>query len=107
MAANQGYPEAEYTLSCIYLNDGNGLFPLNKKIAFDYALLASNKKHAKATYALGYYYEYGIGVEVNKIKSMDCYYKAAQEGDLRALKRLRGTIHEKEFEKKNNRCIIS
>ena len=87
----------------------NGMTGLssNPKLAFDFAKSASLKGHAKATFAIGYFYENGIGVKINVKKSVECFYAAAILGDSRGLKKMRGTIHENEFVKEHqdgNKC---
>lgn len=72
-SAEQGYAEAEFALSIIYLERHNypqSLIWLEK---------AAKQNHAKAQYKLGINYRYGFDVEVDKSKALYFLEKSAQQ----------------------------
>lgn len=96
IGVERGYPEAEFRLSRVFsCDDVYG----DKNEAFRLGMLASKKGCARAMYLVGTYYESGIGTEIDVAKSERCFFEAAKLGVGGALKRLKGTVYEKEFKK--------
>jgi len=88
-AAEQGDPEAELALSGWYLTGAENVLKQSDKEAFLWARKAANKGLAKAEYAVGYYYEYGIGVKKDLEEAKRSYLSAASQNNKRALIRLK------------------
>ncbi|KAG0321761.1 hypothetical protein BGZ99_003695 [Dissophora globulifera] len=80
--------EAEMALSGWYLSGSGNYFAADDHLAFQYASLAAEKQLPKAQYAMGYYYEMGISVEIDMDKAMEFYKMAAANGSKDAMKRL-------------------
>ncbi|KAJ2270241.1 hypothetical protein IW137_001573, partial [Coemansia sp. RSA 1287] len=77
-------------LSGWYLTGAEPHLPQNDVEAFLWARRAADRKLAKAEYAVGYYYECGIGVahpDVNEAQKW--YLKAAHQNNRRAANRLK------------------
>ncbi|KAG0215062.1 hypothetical protein BGX33_001559 [Mortierella sp. NVP41] len=80
--------EAEMALSGWYLSGADNCFAADDRLAFHYASLAAEKNLPKAQYAMGYYHEVGISVQIDLEKAMEFYKKAAENGNKDAKKRL-------------------
>ncbi|SCU95617.1 LANO_0E10858g1_1 [Lachancea nothofagi CBS 11611] len=92
-AKPRGNPIAMMALSGWYLTGATGVLKSNNKEAYSWArkaCQASEGKLARAEYALGFYYEKGIGCKPNADSARDHYTKAAQAGHQKAQERLRG-----------------
>ncbi|KAJ1998252.1 Cycloheximide resistance protein, partial [Coemansia thaxteri] len=89
-AAEQEDPDAELALSGWYLTGAEPILPQNDVEAFLWARRAAGRRLAKAEYAVGYYYECGIGVAQPDLQEAQSWYgKAALQGNRRAISRLR------------------
>ncbi|KAJ2145710.1 hypothetical protein IW136_000871 [Coemansia sp. RSA 678] len=89
-AAEKNDADAELALSGWYLTGAEPHLPQNDVEAFLWARRAADRKLAKAEYAVGYYYECGIGVahpDVNEAQKW--YLKAAHQNNRRAANRLK------------------
>ncbi|KAJ2676213.1 hypothetical protein GGI25_003719, partial [Coemansia spiralis] len=89
-AAEKNDSDAELALSGWYLTGAEPFLPQNDVEAYLWARRAADSKLAKAEYAVGYYYECGIGVahpDVNEAQKW--YSRAAQQRNRRAINRLR------------------
>ncbi|KAJ1966117.1 hypothetical protein GGI12_000321 [Dipsacomyces acuminosporus] len=88
-AAEKRDPDAELALSGWYLTGAEPYIPQNDLEAYLWARRAADSGLAKAEYAVGYYYECGIGVAQPDVSEARTWYvKAAQKGNRRAIHRL-------------------
>ncbi|KAI8326403.1 hypothetical protein GQ54DRAFT_294853 [Martensiomyces pterosporus] len=88
-AAEKRDPDAELALSGWYLTGAEPYIPQNDLEAYLWARRAADSGLAKAEYAVGYYYECGIGVTQPDVSEARTWYiKAAQKGNRRAIHRL-------------------
>ncbi|CCH42933.1 Activator of C kinase protein 1 [Wickerhamomyces ciferrii] len=88
-AAKQGSFAAEMALSGWYLTGAKGILEPNDKEAFLWARKSAESGFDKAEYALGYYYEVGLGVQADPELSRKFYLKAATQGHDKAIAKLR------------------
>ncbi|KAJ1906642.1 hypothetical protein LPJ81_001241 [Coemansia sp. IMI 209127] len=89
-AAEKNDADAELALSGWYLTGADPFLPQNDVEAYLWARRAADRGLAKAEYAVGYYYECGIGVTQPDVKEAQKWYaKAAQQQNRRALSRLK------------------
>lgn len=101
LAAEQGHPHACFALTAWYLIGVPGLMEPSDEQAFAWALRAAHSSMddggrgggrqrglARAEYAVGYFYEVGIGIEKNMAMAWTYYRKAAAQGEKRAMQRL-------------------
>ncbi|KAI9598655.1 hypothetical protein BDF19DRAFT_382249 [Syncephalis fuscata] len=88
-AADLGHPDAMVGLSGWYLTGLEGILAPDDSAAFELCYRAANDHHLpKAEYAVGYYYEVGIGVDIDMAEAMRWYEKAASHGSRDAQFRL-------------------
>jgi TPR repeat protein len=87
-AAHRGHPEAQMALSGWYLTGAPGVLEPRDQEAIKWCSLAANQNLPKAEYAMGYYHEVGVGVEINMDEAMKWYHRAARNGSVEAKKRL-------------------
>lgn len=90
LAARQGEPEAELSISKWFLCGFDGVFQKNDYMAYTYAERAAQSGLVMAEFALGYYHEIGIFVPVSISKALEWYEKAAAKGNKDASMRLEG-----------------
>ncbi|KAJ2225621.1 hypothetical protein GGF40_002040 [Coemansia sp. RSA 1286] len=89
-AAEKGDPDAELALSGWYLTGAEPNLPQNDVEAYLWARRAADHGLAKAEYAVGYYYECGIGVSYPDVQEAQKWYnKAAKKNNRRAIARLK------------------
>ncbi|KAJ2544977.1 hypothetical protein EV175_005845 [Coemansia sp. RSA 1933] len=89
-AAEKNDADAELALSGWYLTGADPFLPQNDVEAYLWARRAADRGLAKAEYAVGYYYECGIGVSQPDLKEAQKWYaKAAQKQNRRAINRLK------------------
>ncbi|CEP23334.1 unnamed protein product [Cyberlindnera jadinii] len=89
-AAKNGNSEAEMALSGWYLTGAKGLLEANDREAFLWAFKSAESGFDKAEYALGYYYEVGLGCERDLEMARKFYQRAASQGHEKAVEKLRG-----------------
>ncbi|QLG73987.1 hypothetical protein HG535_0F04990 [Zygotorulaspora mrakii] len=92
LAEPKGNAMAMLSLSGWYLTGASGVLQPNDEEAFKWAqksCQASDGKFGRAEYALGYYYENGIGCQKDLSEAMKHYNHAAKLGHLKAIERLR------------------
>ncbi|KAI8099546.1 uncharacterized protein BX664DRAFT_321571 [Halteromyces radiatus] len=96
LAAEQGHPHACFALTAWYLIGVPGVMEPSDEQAFAWALRAAHATPglARAEYAVGYFYEVGIGIEKNHSMAWDYYQKAAEHGEKRAIQRLQAGPHQ-------------
>jgi TPR repeat protein len=88
-AAKHGYAEAELALSGWYLTGAEGVIEQNDAEAFRWAQFAAEKNLARAEFALGHYYEKGIGVKADIEQAKYWYNRASLGGSERAKLRMK------------------
>ncbi|KAJ2842975.1 hypothetical protein GGI22_007369, partial [Coemansia erecta] len=89
-AAEKNDADAELALSGWYLTGADPFLPQNDVEAYLWARRAADRGLAKAEYAVGYYYECGIGVTQPDVKEAQKWYaRAAQQQNRRAISRLK------------------
>ncbi|KAJ1945746.1 hypothetical protein GGF37_001543 [Kickxella alabastrina] len=89
-AAEKGDPDAELALSGWYLTGAEPFLPQNDVEAYLWARRAADRRLAKAEYAVGYYYECGIGVARPDVEEAQKWYnRAALQENRRAIARLK------------------
>jgi TPR repeat protein len=88
-AAKQGNPQAEMALSGWYLTGAKNILEPNDREAFLWALKSTEGGFVKAEYALGYYYEVGLGCEKDLEMAKRFYQRAATQGHEKAIEKLR------------------
>ncbi|KAI0077433.1 HCP-like protein [Panus rudis PR-1116 ss-1] len=93
IAAQQNHRDACFALTSWYLVGSPGVLPQSDTEAFLWAKKAAEAGLVKAMYALGYFLEVGIGTEPNMSEAVSWYKKAADEGDKRAIQRLRSSTN--------------
>lgn len=116
-AADQGFAEAELSLSHWYLTgtpataledpehlDSYIVIKPSETDAFEWARRAAEQCLPKAQYTLGYYFEEGIGCEADLGAALLWYRRAAEQKYHRALKRLAEL--KVPFKRKSSKCII-
>ncbi|PWN43183.1 hypothetical protein IE81DRAFT_365994 [Ceraceosorus guamensis] len=88
LASQGGEIEADMALSKWFLCGADGCFDKNEDLAFTFAEKAARKGLASAEFALGYYYEVGVGCEKDVDQSRKWYKRAATQGNTDAKERI-------------------
>jgi TPR repeat protein len=88
LAARQGESEADMAISKWFLCGFENVFEKNEELAFTYAKRAAITKMPTAEFAMGYFYEIGMYVQVDLEESAAWYKKAADHGNKDALGRI-------------------
>jgi TPR repeat protein len=88
LAARQGEAEADMAISKWFLCGFENVFEKNEELAFTYAKRAAITKMPTAEFAMGYFYEIGMYVQVDLEESAAWYAKAADHGNKDALGRI-------------------
>lgn len=90
LAADQGHPHACFALTAWHLIGIPGVMEPSDELAFAWAKRAADDDQGlpRAAYAVGYFYEVGIGIEKNHTLAWAYYQKAAAHGEKRAVQRL-------------------
>jgi TPR repeat protein len=118
VSSESGEPRAQFALAGWYLTGAQGVLESNDQEAYRYCLLSANQEYEKAEYALGYFYEMGIGIEANAEESNKWYKRAADHGDQRAIDKISGNLishrpstnkneRKKYIEENQQDCIIA
>ncbi|CAH2355666.1 chitin synthase regulator Skt5p [[Candida] railenensis] len=87
-AALGGDAEAMLAMCAWYLVGSEPFLPKDESEAFEWALRSANANFVKAQYALGNFFEKGVGCEKNVKESQEWYKKAAENGDEKSLARI-------------------
>ncbi|KAK8869999.1 hypothetical protein IAR55_000569 [Kwoniella newhampshirensis] len=87
-ASKNGETEADMALSKWFLCGAEGHFPKNENLARTFAEKAARKGHPNGCFALGYYYELGVGGRKDLELARKWYQKAAILGNSDAPARL-------------------
>ncbi|KAF8515581.1 hypothetical protein JB92DRAFT_2914551 [Gautieria morchelliformis] len=93
IAAQQNHRDACFALTAWYLVGSPGVLPQSDTEAFLWSKKAAEAGLAKAMYALGYFYEVGIGTQPSMQDATQWYKRAADLGDKRAAQRLKASQH--------------
>ncbi|KAJ1930730.1 hypothetical protein IWQ60_000014 [Tieghemiomyces parasiticus] len=88
MAAEQGHKEAQMALSAWYLSGSPGTVEQNDSLAFKWCAKSAEQGLVKAEFAMGYYYEVGIGTPVDTGRAMEWYRLAVSHGNQEAQQRM-------------------
>lgn len=81
LASKQGEAEADMALSKWFLVGSEGVLSKNEELSYTYAQRAAHTGLATAEFALGYFHEIGMYVQVDLDKSREWYDKAAKHGN--------------------------
>lgn len=102
LAARQGEPEAEMSISKWFLCGYEGVFEKNEELAFSYARRAASSSFATAEFAMGYFYEIGMYVPVDLKEAREWYGKASDHGNKDAAARIEGIVRSNTLSKKDH-----
>ena len=105
LAAHQGEPEAEMSISKWFLCGHEGVFEKNDELAFSYAQRAAQSGLPTAEFALGYFYEVGIFVPVDIKEARVWYVKAAKGGNKDASGRIESISRSKTLSRKDHETV--
>ncbi|EAW09157.1 putative chitin synthase activator (Chs3) [Aspergillus clavatus NRRL 1] len=105
LAARQGEPEAEMAISKWFLCGHEGVFEKNDKLAFTFAHRAALSGFPTAEFALGYFYEVGIYVDVDLKEARSWYAKAAASGNKDATSRIDSISRSKTLSRKDHENV--
>lgn len=86
---------------CGWFMVGTSNLPKNESELFEWSLKAANLGLPKLQFATGHFLEKGIGCEKNQDSLIKWFQKAAENGDERAVKKLKGTKFEVVNQKKS------
>ncbi|ORX61186.1 hypothetical protein BCR36DRAFT_408157 [Piromyces finnis] len=92
VSAEAGDPMAQFALAGWFLTGAQGIMDANDQEAYRLSVLSAKQGYPKAEYALGYFFEMGVGVQANKTESHKWYKKAADHGDKRAQDKINGIL---------------
>ncbi|KAL7666120.1 Protein SKT5 [[Candida] zeylanoides] len=87
-AAMGGDAEAMLAMCAWYLVGSEPFLPKDDREAFEWAKRSAQANFTKAKYALGNFYEKGVGCEKSLQESQQWYKRAAEDGDEKSLKRV-------------------
>lgn len=88
LASQGGEVEADLALSKWFLCGAEGCFDKNEALAFTFADKAAAKGLASAEFAMGYFFEVGVGCEKDLNVAKKWYHKASARGSSDAKERL-------------------
>lgn len=92
IAAEQNHPESCFALTAWYLVGVPNLLPPSDEQAYAWAICAAQSGLPRAEYAVGYFFEMGIGTEKDQKIALEWYQRAADHGEKRAIQRLNPTV---------------
>jgi TPR repeat protein len=105
LAARQGEAEAEMAISKWFLAGHEGVFGKDEEMAFTYAQRAAQDGLPTAQFAMGYFHEIGIFVDVNLHVANEWYRKAAANGNTDAAGRIDCLSRSKTLSRKDHEKI--
>lgn len=105
LAARQGEPDAEMSISKWFLCGYDGIFEKNDELAFMYARRATQNGLATAEFAMGYFYEIGINVPVDLKEAKIWYGKASEHGNKDASARIEGISRSRTLSRKDHENV--
>ncbi|RKP40089.1 hypothetical protein BJ085DRAFT_9851, partial [Dimargaris cristalligena] len=88
MAAEQGHKEAQMALSAWYLSGSPGTVDQNDNLAYKWCAKSAAQGLVKAEFAMGYYFEVGIGTPIDVEKAKEWYHIAISHGNKEAQQRM-------------------
>ncbi|KAI5855372.1 hypothetical protein BZA05DRAFT_391404 [Tricharina praecox] len=105
LAARQGEAEAEMAISKWFLCGHEGVFEKNEHLAYEYAKRAASSGLGTAEFAIGYFYEIGMYVQVDLKEAQRWYAKAAEHGNKDATGRIDGISRSKTLSRKDHENV--
>ena len=102
LAAKQGLADAALGVSRWFLFGYDGFFQKNEALAYKYGKQAADEKLPTGEFAMGYYYEIGIGVAKDIAEAKRWYQLAADHGNNDAIERLESLGKSKPLTKKDH-----
>ncbi len=105
LAARQGDPDAEMSISKWFLCGYDGVFEKNDELAFTYARRAAQSGLATAEFAMGYFYEIGMYVPVDLKEARLWYSKASEHGNKDASARIEGISRSNTLSRKDHENV--
>ena len=102
LAAKQGEPEADMSISKWFLCGYEGIFDKNEELSYIYAQRAAQSGLSTAEFAMGYFYEVGIHVTADIRISRSWYEKAADHGNQDAKSRIEGISRSRTLSRKDH-----
>lgn len=105
LAARQGEVEAEMAISKWFLAGHEGVFEKDEEMAFSYAQRAAQDGLPTAQFAMGYFHEIGIFVQINLQVAREWYKKAAGNGNADAAGRIDSLSRSKTLSRKDHERI--
>lgn len=105
LAARQGDPDAEMSISKWFLCGYDGVFEKNDELAFTYARRATQGGLATAEFAMGYFHEIGMYVAVDLKEARLWYTKASEHGNKDASARIDGISRSKTLSRKDHENV--
>lgn len=105
LAARQGEPDAEMSISKWFLCGYDGIFEKNDELAFIYARRATQSGFATAEFAMGYFFEIGMYVPVDLKEAKAWYSKASEHGNKDASARIEGITRSHTLSKKDHENV--
>ncbi|KAF7506497.1 hypothetical protein GJ744_011747 [Endocarpon pusillum] len=105
LAARQGEVEAEMAISKWFLAGHEGIFEKDEEMAFTYAQRAAQDGLPTAQFAIGYFHEIGIFVDVNLHVAQEWYKKAAANGNTDAAGRIDSLSRSKTLSRRDHEKI--
>ncbi|KAF8250088.1 HCP-like protein [Wilcoxina mikolae CBS 423.85] len=105
LAARQGEAEADMAISKWFLCGHEGVFDKNEELAYVYAKRAAASGLGTAEFAIGYFYEIGMYVQVDLKEAQRWYAKAAEHGNKDASGRIDGISRSKTLSRKDHENV--
>ena len=107
LAARQAEADAEMAISKWFLCGYDGVFEKNEELAYSYAQRAASTGLPTAEFALGYFYEIGVHVNVDIDLAKKWYAKAADHGNKDASARIDGIQRSNTLKKEHQDVAVA
>ena len=107
LAARQGEPDADMAISKWFLCGYDGMFEKNEELAYTFAQRAAAVSLPTAEFAMGYFYEIGVHVDVDIDTAKKWYAKAAEHGNKDASARIEGIKRSKTLKKEHQDVAVA
>ena len=107
LASRQGEADADMAISKWFLCGYDGIFEKNEGLAYLYAMRAASAGLATAEFALGYFYEIGVHVNVDIEVAKEWYSKAAEHGNRDAGARIDGIQRSNTLKKEHQDVAVA
>ncbi|ORY15812.1 hypothetical protein BCR34DRAFT_152906 [Clohesyomyces aquaticus] len=105
LASRQGEPEADMAISKWFLCGHEGEFSKNEELAYQYAQRAASAGLATAEFAMGYFNEIGMHVDINLERALEWYEKASRNGNKDAAARIESISKSRTLSKKDHENV--